>query len=194
MRFLPGSSGPRERVCFAITKPFTLRSKFEFSFVAPIHFLQKQWGELDKNQDNSSCVIMSVILMTTLFYKALILRGEIWCWSLLGLKGLSIFALVPNVNYIVIRISFFWVVIPQSSRIMLVKSNFILFSVTHQTMILCLKLCSAEAVILLNSLSHQLNNHPSYSLWYDFAKKILALCRHYAWSSSYSILFKILQS
>ena len=167
MRFLPGSSGPRERVCFAITKPFTLRSKFEFSFVAPIHFLQKQWGELDKNQDNSSCVIMSVILMTTLFYKALILRGEIWCWSLLGLitPRLSIFALVPNVNYIVIRISFFWVVIPQSSRIMLVKSNFILFSVTHQTMILCLKLCSAEAVILLNSLSHQLNNHPSCTVF-----------------------------
>ena len=31
---------------------------------------------------------MSVILMTTLFYKALILQGEIWCWSLLGLRGL----------------------------------------------------------------------------------------------------------
>ena len=31
---------------------------------------------------------MSIILMTTLFYKALILQGEIWCWSLLGLKGL----------------------------------------------------------------------------------------------------------
>ena len=32
---------------------------------------------------------MSVILMTTLFYKALILQGEIWRWSLLGLKGLK---------------------------------------------------------------------------------------------------------
>ena len=31
---------------------------------------------------------MSVILMTTLFYKALISQGEIWYWSLLGLKGL----------------------------------------------------------------------------------------------------------
>ena len=31
---------------------------------------------------------MFVILMTTLFDKALILAGEIWCWSLLGLKGL----------------------------------------------------------------------------------------------------------
>ena len=51
-------------------------------FVAPIHFLQKQWGEVLKYQANSSCVIMSVILMTTLFYKGLILQGEIWCWSL----------------------------------------------------------------------------------------------------------------
>ena len=33
---------------------------------------------------------MSVILMTTLSYKALILQGEIWCWSLLGLKGLTL--------------------------------------------------------------------------------------------------------
>ena len=32
---------------------------------------------------------MSVILMTTLFYKAILLQGEIWCWSLLGIKGLS---------------------------------------------------------------------------------------------------------
>ena len=28
--------------------------------------------------------------MTTLFYKALILQGEIWCWSLLGFKGLKV--------------------------------------------------------------------------------------------------------
>ena len=32
---------------------------------------------------------MSLILMTTVFYKALILQGEIWCWSLLRLKGLN---------------------------------------------------------------------------------------------------------
>ena len=31
---------------------------------------------------------MSVILMTTLFYKALILQGEMWYWSRLGLRGL----------------------------------------------------------------------------------------------------------
>ena len=34
---------------------------------------------------------MSIILMATLFYKALILQGEIWCWSLLGLKGYNSF-------------------------------------------------------------------------------------------------------
>ena len=28
--------------------------------------------------------------MTTLFYKALISQGEIWCWSLLGIKGLTL--------------------------------------------------------------------------------------------------------
>ena len=33
---------------------------------------------------------MSLILMTTLFYKAVILHGEIWRWSLLGLKGLKV--------------------------------------------------------------------------------------------------------
>ena len=37
---------------------------------------------------------MSVILMTTLFNKALILQGEIWCWSLLGLKGLIPFIMI----------------------------------------------------------------------------------------------------
>ena len=32
---------------------------------------------------------MSLILLTTLFYEALLLQGEIWCWSLLGFKGLN---------------------------------------------------------------------------------------------------------
>ena len=31
---------------------------------------------------------MSLILITTLFYKASQLEGEIWCWSLLG-EGLN---------------------------------------------------------------------------------------------------------
>ena len=59
------------------------------------HFLSlfisyRSSGEMSINyQANSSCLIMSVFLMTTLSYKALILQREIWCWSLLGLKGLN---------------------------------------------------------------------------------------------------------
>ena len=52
-------------------------------------FYRSSGEKLIKYQANSSCVIMFVILMTTLFYKALILQGEIWCWSPLGLKGLK---------------------------------------------------------------------------------------------------------
>ena len=33
---------------------------------------------------------MSLILMTTLFDKAVILRGAIWRWSFSGLKGLNL--------------------------------------------------------------------------------------------------------
>lgn len=36
-----------------------------------------------------SCAILSLNLLITLFYKALILPGENRCWSLLGCKGLS---------------------------------------------------------------------------------------------------------
>ena len=60
------------------------------SHLSPLFILCRRSGEkFIKYQANSSRVIMSVILMTTLFYKALILQGEIWCWSLLGLKGLK---------------------------------------------------------------------------------------------------------
>ena len=59
------------------------------SHLLPLFISYRSSGEkLIKYQANSSCVIMFVILMTTLFYKALILQGENWCWSLLGLKGL----------------------------------------------------------------------------------------------------------
>ena len=51
----------------------------KFSFVIPIH----GGGEnLLKYQLDSSSVIMSLILMTTLFYKIVILQAEIWCSSL----------------------------------------------------------------------------------------------------------------
>ena len=46
--------------------------------------------KLMKYQGNSSCLIVSVILMTTVFYKAVILQQESWCWSFLGLKGLTV--------------------------------------------------------------------------------------------------------
>ena len=57
----------------------------------PLFISYRSSGEkLIKYQANSYCVIMFVNLITTLFYKAFTLRGEIWCWSLLGLKGLKL--------------------------------------------------------------------------------------------------------
>ena len=50
------------------------------SHVLPLYISYRSSGEkLLKYQLNSSCVIKSLILMTTLFYKALVLQGEIWC-------------------------------------------------------------------------------------------------------------------
>ena len=37
--------------------------------------------------------------MTTVFYKAVILQGEIWHWSLLGLKGLIFFTIELSMIY-----------------------------------------------------------------------------------------------
>ena len=45
---------------------------------------------------------MSLILMTTLFYKALILQGEIWCWSFLGLKGLIMMVITTAMTVVTI--------------------------------------------------------------------------------------------
>ena len=48
------------------------------SYSLPLSIFYKSSVEkLIKYQADSSCVIMSVFLMTTLFYKALILQGEI---------------------------------------------------------------------------------------------------------------------
>ena len=59
------------------------------SHLLPLFVSYRSSGEkLIKYQANSSCVIMSVILITTLLFKALILQGGIWSWSLLGFKGL----------------------------------------------------------------------------------------------------------
>ena len=60
------------------------------SLLSPLFISYRNCGEkLIKCQANSFWVIVSVILMTALFYKALILHREIWCWSLLGRKGLT---------------------------------------------------------------------------------------------------------
>ena len=67
-------SGPFHGSSGNLTR-WILRSKFEFSFVTPIHFLQKKWGEVDKI--SRKFILSVIILMTTLFYKALILQGEI---------------------------------------------------------------------------------------------------------------------
>ena len=67
-----------------------LPPKLKFSFVTLIISYRSSGDKLIKCQANTSCVILSLILMTTLFYKAMLLQGEIWCWSLLGFKGLNI--------------------------------------------------------------------------------------------------------
>ena len=65
---------------------------YSFLTFCPLFISYRSSGEnMIKFQANSSCVIMSIILMTTtLFYKVLVLQGEIWCWSLLVLKGLML--------------------------------------------------------------------------------------------------------
>ena len=69
--------------------PLNLKIKIWIFLLLPLFISYRSNGEkLIKYQANSSCMIMSVILMTTLLYKALIFQGEIRCWSLLGLKGL----------------------------------------------------------------------------------------------------------
>ena len=71
--------------------PFKPQDQNLNSHLLPLFVSYRSNGEkLIKYQVNSSCVIMFIILITTLFYKALILQGEIWCWSLLGLKGLKV--------------------------------------------------------------------------------------------------------
>ena len=60
------------------------------SHLLPLFISYRSSGEkLIRCQANASCVIMYLILMTTLFHKAWISQGEIWFRSLLGLKGLS---------------------------------------------------------------------------------------------------------
>ena len=60
-----------------------LRTNWD-SHLLSLYFFNRSSGEnLLKFQLDSSSLIMHSILMTTLFSKALILQGEISCWSLL---------------------------------------------------------------------------------------------------------------
>ena len=85
-----------EGECFF--NPWSLKIKIWILICCPYSFPSGE--KLIKYQANSSCVIMSVILMTTLFYKALILQGEIWCWSLLGFKGLRVLYLSDGLLFL----------------------------------------------------------------------------------------------
>ena len=70
-------------------KPLNPNIKIQILNLLSLYVFSGSSGEnLLKYQLDASCVIMSLILMNTLFYKAVILQGEIWLWSLLGLKGL----------------------------------------------------------------------------------------------------------
>ena len=73
--------------------PLNPKIKFEFSLFTPIFISSRSSGEKLLKYTSSKfilCMSISRILMSCLFYKALILQGEIWCWSLSGLKGLSL--------------------------------------------------------------------------------------------------------
>ena len=50
--------------------------------------LRTSWENLINHQDSSLSVVY-LILMICMCYKGLISWGEIWCWPLLGLKGLN---------------------------------------------------------------------------------------------------------
>ena len=70
--------------------PLNPKIKIGILICCPYSFTIEVVGRSSWNiKQVQSCVIMFTILMTTLFYKALILQGEIWSWSLLGLKGLK---------------------------------------------------------------------------------------------------------
>ena len=61
-----------------LSYPFKPQDQNLNSHLLPLFIFYRSSGEkLIKYQANSSCVIMSVILMTTLFYKTVILQGEI---------------------------------------------------------------------------------------------------------------------
>ena len=71
--------------------PLNFNIKIQILICLSLYVFNRRSGEnLLKCQLDSSCVIMSLFLMTTLFYKAVLLRGEIWRWSLSGLIEIDV--------------------------------------------------------------------------------------------------------
>jgi len=66
---------------YRAANPFKHDIKNKFSFVTTYISYRCSGENLWKCQANSSFLIVSLILMTNLFYIVLILQGEIW-WSL----------------------------------------------------------------------------------------------------------------
>ena len=69
---------------------YTLTSVCIFSILFSIQSLCPSKGNLFNNQEVFQFIIISFILMTLMLDSGMILKGEIRCWSLLGIKGLTV--------------------------------------------------------------------------------------------------------
>ena len=122
--------------------------------------------------------------MTTLFYKTLLLQGEIWCWSLLGFKGLitelSYFLLShflyimwnwASIDTLALRVQLYWhksvnwILIDRTSR----------FSTQAERLknnpfgALALTYCTGSDAYLLLVVPF----YPWFSFWFSFVFSIL---------------------
>ena len=89
------------QILIQLFNPLTPNIKDQILLSYPHTFLIKV---LERNysklyQENSPWVIISLILMTSRVEQALILQGESWCWSLLGLKGLMLLVIIRFFNF-----------------------------------------------------------------------------------------------
>ena len=66
---------------------YTFTSMYKFSLMLSVHFLRCWQGEFAQQTELLRLEIISFILMILMNNTAVLLRGEIRCWSLLGLKG-----------------------------------------------------------------------------------------------------------
>ena len=82
--------------CYVLNPLFKSWYQNSDSYLQSLYVSYKSTSDkLLKYQLIVSCVIMSLILITNLFYKSLISRGEISYWTLLELKGLNSNSLLP---------------------------------------------------------------------------------------------------